>query len=371
MENGSTYVGLDVHKNTLVVAALFPGHGEPVRWEIPNEPRALQRLARKLQRTAGEQVLCCYEAGVCGYTVQRQLAAAGVRCLVVAPSLIPMRPGERIKTDARDALKLARLLRSGLLTEVAPPTTAEEAVRDLCRAREAVVGDLTRYRHRLTKMLLRKGIIYRDGPRGWTTTHRRWLSRVTLDNDTERLIFEDYRLAIDQLEARLQGLEAALDALAQQEPYRQAVGWLCCLRGVKTLTAMTLLSELHGFRRFTSARHLMGYLGLGPSVHASADTLHRGRITKAGNAHVRRVLVESAWNYLRTPAVSATLRRRRQGQPAWVVALADKALLRLHRRFVALQRRGKPHNKAVVAVARELVGFIWALLYRDAESQAA
>lgn len=371
MTDGSTYVGLDVHKKSIVVAALIPGREEAVRWEVPNEARALARLARKLLRESSGQVVCCYEAGVCGYAVQRQLQAGGVRCRVVAPSLIPVRPGERIKTDARDALKLARLLRSGLLTEVAPPTTEEEAVRDLCRAREAVLGDLTRCRNRLMKMLLRKGIIYRQGARAWTVAYRRWLNGITFDSETERLIFEDHRLAIDQMEARLEALQAAIEGVAQREPYRPAVGWLCCLRGVKTLTAMTILSELHGFRRFTSARHLMGYLGMGTSVHASADTLHRGRITRAGNAHVRRVLVEAAWNYQHPATVSPTLRRRRQGQPAWAVAIADRALVRLHRRFVALKRRGKPHNKAVVAVARELVGFIWAVLYRDAERQAA
>jgi len=368
MQDRSTYVGLDVHKKMVVVAALFPERQEPVRWEVPNEASALRRLARKLRRDSGDRVLCCYEAGVCGYAVQRLLEAEGVRCPVVAPSLIPVKPGERIKTDPRDALKLAQLLRASLLTEVQAPTPLEEALRDLCRAREAVLGDLTRSRHRLIKMLLRKGIIYRDG-RHWTLRHRRWLSRVTFEHETERLVFEDYRLAIDQMEARLQSLEAALEAQAQQEPYRRAVGWLCCLRGVKTLTAMTLLSELHGFRRFASARHLMGYLGLVTSVHASADTMHRGRITKAGNAHVRRILVETAWNYLRQPGVSPALRRRRQGQPAWAVALADKAQVRLHRRFVALTRRGKPYNKAVVAVARELVGFIWALLYREESAQ--
>ena len=370
MQDFSTYVGLDVHKDTIVVAALLPGHQEPVRWEVPNEAMALRRLARKLRRQGGDQVLCCYEAGVCGYAIQRRLQAEGVRCVVVAPSLIPVKPGQRIKTDARDALKLAQLLRAGLLTEVAPPTSQEEAVRDLCRAREATVGDLNRSKNRLTKMLLRKGIIYREGQKAWTLTHRRWLGRVTFESDTERFIFEDCRLGIDQLEARLQSLENAIEALAQQEPYRQAVGWLCCLRGVKTLTAMTLLSELHGFRRFTSARQLMGYLGLVTSVHASADSMHRGRITKAGNAHVRRVLVEAAWNYMRRPEVSPALRRRRQGQPAWAVALADKALVRLHQRFQALTRRGKPHNKVVVAVARELVGFIWALLYRETMNQA-
>ena len=370
MENGSTWVGLDVHKHTIVVATLFPGRQEPVRWELPNEAQALRGLARKLRRAGGDRVICCYEAGVCGYAVQRRLEAEGVHCLVVAPSLIPIKPGDRIKTDRRDALKLALLLRAGVLTEVQPPMPQEEAVRDLCRARAAVLGDLNRYRHRLTKMLLRKGIIYRDG-QAWTQRHQRWLSQVTFEHEAEHIVFHDYRLAIEQLETRLQGLEAALEGLAQQAPYREAVGWLCCLRGVKTLTAMTLLTELHGFRRFTSARQLMAYLGLVPGERSSADTRHRGRITKTGNAHVRRILVETAWHYQYRPGVSAALRRRRQGQPAWVVALADKAHLRLHRRFTALSRRGKPYNKAVTAVARELVGFVWALLYREAIAQAA
>ena len=369
MNDASTFVGLDVHKESIVVSALFAGRSQPVRWQISNEASAVRRLARKLRREGGERVLCCYEAGVCGFTVQRRLQAEGVLCQVIAPSLIPVKPGERIKTDKRDADKLALLLRAGLLTEVQPPTLAEEAVRDLCRARESVQQDLTRCRHRLVKMLLRKGIVYGAG-RAWTHRHRSWLGRVSLEHEAERLAFADARLAVAQLEDRLQHLDAAIEEAAQQAPYRQAVGWLCCLRGVRTLTAMTLLTELHGFRRFTSAPQLMGYLGLVTSVYASSDTERRGRITRAGNTRVRRILVEAAWHYRRPPAHSVDLRRRRQGQPPWAIAVADKAQQRLHRRFHALLRHGKPPGKAVVAIARELAGFIWALLYRD-ETQAA
>ena len=370
MDDASTFVGLDVHKATIAVSVLYPGHREPVRWEIPNEAAALRRLARQLRREGGGQVRCCYEAGVCGFAVQRRLQADGVECVVVAPSLIPIKPGERIKTDRRDADKLTQLLRAGLLTEVQPPTTQEEAVRDLCRARETAPEDLTRCRHRLTKMLLRKGVTYTAG-RAWTNKHRFWLNQVRLEHEPERVAFDDARLAVAQLEERVRNLEAALDAVAQQEPYRQAVAWLCCLRGVKTLTAMTLLSELHGFRRFKTARQLMGYLGLVPTVRASGESAHRGRITRTGNAHVRRILVETAWHYQKPPGLYLDLRRRRQGQPAWVIATADKAQQRLHRRFWALVRHGKPPGKAVVAVARELIGFIWALLYRDVNVRMA
>lgn len=370
MEQSTTFVGLDVHKATIAVSALFGGRREPVRWEIRNEVAALRRLARQLHREGGSQVRCCYEAGVCGFAVQRRLQTEGIECIVVAPTLIPVKPGERIKTDRRDADRLAQMLRAGLLTEVQPPTTQEEAVRDLCRARETAQHDLTRCRHRLTKMLLRKGVVYTAG-RAWTQGHRRWLGQVQLEHEAERIAFDDARLAVAQIEERVRNLDAALEVVAQQEPYRQAVGWLCCLRGVKTLTAMTLLSELHGFRRFTKARQLMGYLGLGTSVYATGNTERRGPITRTGNAHVRRILVETAWHYQKPPALCLDLRRRRRGQPAWVVALADKAQQRLHRRYWSLVRHGKPPGKAVVAVARELVGFIWALLYREANVRMA
>lgn len=362
MTNGITCVGLDAHKESIQVAMLVPGRSEPVEWQLANEAQAVRRLAKKLLRDAAEDVVCCYEAGPCGYALQRQIQGVGVRCQVVAPSLIPVKPGERIKTDRRDARKLADLLRAGLLTEVHPPTVEEEAARDLCRCREAAKEDLLRSRHRLVKMLLRRGTVWIAGKRTWTKAHREWLRGLRFERLGDRAAFEDYLLAIEQIEERIARLDAKLEGLAQEEPYRDPVGWLRCFRGIDTVTAMTLVTELHDFRRFHSPRELMAYLGLVPSEHSSAGSRRRGSITKAGNCHIRRVLVEAAWHYRHAPALSKKYRRRRRGQPTWTLALADRAQQRLHRRYLRLSARGKPHNKVAVAIARELVGFIWAAL---------
>lgn len=361
MTDAITWVGLDAHKATIQVAMLLPGNAAPVEWQVANESAAVKRLARKVQRAAPGAVRSCYEAGVCGYTLQRQLAAALMPCTVIAPALVPRKAGDRVKTDRRDARKLAELLRAGLLTAVRPPTPAEEAARDLCRAREDVREDLLRARHRLGKLLLRRGLVWR-ATKAWTQAHRRWLRSLTFEHAADQAVLSDYRLAIEQLEARLETVNAALGTLAQEEPFRQPVGWLRCFRGIDTLTAITLVAELHDVRRFTTARALMAYVGLVPSEHSSGETRRRGGITKVGNAHARRVVVEAAWHYRHPPAVGPTLRTRRQGQPAAVVALADKALQRLHRRFARLTARGKTPHKAVVAVGRELVGFVWAAL---------
>jgi transposase len=359
MEDAITYVGLDVHKMTVAVAALYPGHREPEQWQVPNERAALARLGRQLRRKSGGEVVCCYEAGLCGFTVQRQLQAAGVACQVIAPSLIPIRPGDRIKTDRRDARKLAELFRAGLLKEVIPPQPQDEAARDLTRAREAAQQDVLRCRHRLDKMLIRKGLIY-SGAR-WKGLHRRWLRTLRFEHAVERLVFDDAVVAVEVAEERVRRLTTAVDEIAQQEPYRTPVGRLRCFRGIDTLTAMTLLTELHGFGRFHSARQLMGYVGLVQSEDSSGETRRRGRITRTGNGHVRRLLVESAWN-CRVPWQSRTLLRRRQGQPRDAVLIAERAQRRMAARYQHLVRRGKPKAKAVVAIARELTGFIWATL---------
>lgn len=362
MEKGTTWVGLDVHQEQIVVAMLLGSEPKAVEWKVAHEAAGVKRLARELRQAGDEGVHCVYEAGPCGYALQRQLVALGVRCQVIAPSLVPRKPGDRIKTDRRDARKLAELLRAGLLTEVHPPTAEEEAVRDLCRCREDAREDLMRARHRVGKMLLRRGVRYRDG-RAWTVRHRRWLWGLVWEHAAERAVFEDYLLALDQVEARLRGLEQKLAEQAQEKPYCIAAGWLRCFRGIDTITAMTLLGELHDIRRFRTPRQLMSYLGLVPSEHSSGERVRHGGITKAGNRHVRRVLVEAAWHYRHRPAVGRALRQRRQGQPAAVVALADRAQQRLHRRFHRLLLgRGKPAQQVVVAVARELAGFVWAAL---------
>jgi transposase len=263
--------------------------------------------------------------------LQRQVVTARVSCQVVAPALIPRMPGERIKTNRRDARKLAALVRAGQLTEVRPPPPEDEAVRDLCRARDDAREDLQRARHRLGKSLLRRGLHYSG--RNWTRAHRRWVDSLPWTQSAERAVVDDYLLAIDHMEARLVELDARLTEIAQAEPYREPVGWLRCFRGIDTLTAILILAELHDFRRFHSPRALMAYLGLVPGEDSTGEKHRRGRITRTGSALVRRLLVETAWHYQPRPGVGVALMRRRQGQPG-----------------------------RVIAIARELAGFLWAAL---------
>lgn len=361
MKQGITYVGIDAHKKSHQVAMLLPGRRRPEIWDVENEPRALRRLVTRLKRSAPGTIRCTYEAGPCGFSLQRELQGLGVECMLTAPSLIPVKPGERVKTDRRDAAKLAGLLRADLLTEVHPPTLDEEAVRDLCRCREDARHDITRARHRMAKFLLRHGIRYSQGE-AWTQRYGKWLRSLSFERRAHRAVFADYLQAIEALEERLASLDAEIEAISREEPYAEPVGKLRCFRGIDTVTAMTLVTELHGFERFTNPRQLMAFLGLVPSEHSSGDKKARGSITKTGNGHVRRVLIEAAWNQRHRPAVGVRLRRRRQGQPGWVIALADKAMRRLYKRHVALTFRGKPSAKVTVAIARELTGFVWAAL---------
>lgn len=360
MKQVTTYVGIDAHKKDLFVAMLVGDHTAPVTWQLANESNAVRRLVRKLEREAPGTVRVCYEAGPCGYALQRQISTPRVNCQVIAPALIPRKPGERIKTNPRDARKLAELLRAGLLTEVRPPTPADEAVRDLCRARDDAREDLQRARHRLGKLLLRRGLHYSG--RNWTRAHRRWLDNLEWTHPAERVVVDDYLLAIDQLEARLTELDARLTEIAQTDPYREPVGWLRCFRGIDTLTAILILAELHNFGRFPSARALMAFLGLVPGEDSTGEKHRRGRITRTGNALVRRLLVETAWHYQHRPGVGVALARRRTGQPGRVIAIADKAQQRLCRRFRKLAAEHKPAPKIAVAIARELAGFLWAAL---------
>lgn len=363
MDESITYVGLDVHQEEIVVAALKGSSKRPMEFRVSGDERGMGKLVRRLRELAeGGEVECAYEAGPCGYVPQRQLEAAGFGCTVAAPSLIPVKPGERIKTDRRDARKLAEQHRAGLLTAVCPPSEAEEAARDLCRCREDAREDLMRARHRLSKMLLRRGQVYRAG-QNWTHKHRKWLLGLRFEHAAEQAVFGDYLRAVEQLEQRLGDLDRALEELAEQEPYREPVGWLRCFRGIDTINAMTIVTELHDAVRFGSPRQLMAYLGLVPSEHSSGGSRRQGGITKSGNRHVRRALVNAAWHYRHRPGVGVKLRQRRQGQPGAIVSLADRAQHRLHRRFMyLLLGRGKPSQKAVVAIARELVGFLWAAL---------
>ncbi len=364
MTNHSTYVGLDVHKETIAVAVIVGERGKVTEeWSMRHDHKAAERLASKVRKLAGgSEVICCYEAGPCGYGFQRELGALGTRCMVIAPSLIPVKPGVRIKTDRRDARKLAELLRAGELVEVAPPTPDEEALRDLCRAREDAKADLTRARHRLSKMLLRGSIRFDAGKKQWTELHHRWLRSLRFENTLTQAVFDNYLHAVEQIGERVSSLSARIENAAVREPHAATVANLRCFRGIDTVAAMTLVSELHGFGRFVSPRQLMAYLGVVPSEHSSGQRRSRGPITRTGNGHVRRMLVEIAWHYRHRPAVGGRLHARREGQPAWVISIADRAQQRLYRKYWRMLQRGKAPNVATMAVARELVGFVWATM---------
>ncbi len=368
MKEDITYVALDDSKNSLVVGILRPKATEPELRQFPNEPKHLRRFFTRLQREG--PVATCYEAGPSGYDLYRQLTALGVPCQVMAPALTPRKPGERIKTNRRDAAKLVRLFRAGELTPIRVPDEAQEAVRDLLRCREDVQEDLLRWRHRLVKFLARHGRVYREG-RHWTQRHWTWLRSQRFADPVLARTDQEYLFTVEQLLARAAELECEILALAETAPYRERVGWLRCFRGLDTLGAMTLLVEIGDFQRFHHPRDLMAYLGLVPSEASTGDRARRGSITKAGNTHARRILVEAAWHYRHPPRLGQALARRSQGQPQAVLAQAWRAQQRLHRRYRHLVGHGKRPPVAVVAIARELVGFVWAALTPAPVLQAA
>jgi transposase len=351
MEGSITWVGIDAHKKTLAVAVLPPGSRVPEEFTVDNTESAIRKLGRRLTKAAkGREVRACYEAGTCGFTLQRRLDAAGVICEVIAPSLIPKKAGERFKTDRRDALKLAELSRAGVLTAVSPPTLEQEAMRDLCRCREAARADLHRVRHRLVKMLVRRGLVFDPHQRLWSVAHRRWIDGLFFENPVDRTVVAEYRLAIEQTERRLRALDKEIEKAAELPLYREHVAWLRCFRGIDTTVAMIIVAELHGVDRFESPRALAAYLGLVPTLHASGDSARHGKITKTGNGHIRRALVQASWQYRHRPAVGVALRKRREGQPERVLAVAEKAERRLSGRFARLKARGKHANKVVIAI---------------------
>jgi len=371
MSKASTFVGLDVHKNSIVVALLRPGQNAPLEWKVSNEPGAVHRLIRKLEREAEGGLQCCYEAGPTGYVLKRQLDRAGIPCQVIAPSLTPVKPGSAIKTDRRDARKLAELLRAGMLTEVKPPTEDEEAVRDLTRSRDDAQRDLTRARNRLSKFLLRRGCVYAiDRKPTWSQKYRSWLRALTFERTADQVIFEDYLLAVEQVEGRLEALTDRIEHFAEQEPWRERVQALRCFHGINTVTALALVAEIHDPRRFSHPRRLMSYLGLVPRESSSGMRERRGGITGAGNRHVRRLMVEAAWHYRHKPVVGRALRLRRREQDPKAIALADRALRRLTLRQRRMLYQGKHPNLVNIAVARELVGFVWNILHTRAAMQA-
>jgi transposase len=356
------FIGLDVHAETIAVAVAEP-HGE-VRslGVIPNRPESIRKLVKKLGPPA--QLRVCYEAGPTGYVVYWQLTALDVACQVVAPTLVPVKAGDRVKTDRRDALKLARSYRAGDLTAVWVPDAAHEALRDLVRAREAAKKDQLRARHRLGKFLLRHGRRPPITMKAWTQAHLVWVkSAVRFDQAAQEATLVDYIHEVDHVAARIGRLEAAIDAAVQTAParMRDVIDALQALRGIALVTAVTIAAEVGELSRFAKPRQLMGYSGAVASEDSSGQRTRRGGITKAGNAHLRRVVVEAAWAYRHRPAVGPALRKRQAPVSAEVKEIAWKAQHRLHGRYRALTARGKCKQQVVTAIGRELLGFIWAI----------
>jgi len=326
---------------------------------IRNDLDELRKVLRRLGSPASLEV--CYEAGPCGYVVYRFLQRLKIECTIVAPSLIPRKPGDRIKTDRRDALALARLLRSGELTATWVPDPQHEALRDLVRAREDAVEDHLRARHRLGKFLLRLGIAPPAGVRAWTVRHRQWLDNLRWQDRAQELVFSEYRHNIEEIKQRVLRLEKELGALAQNSPHAPTIVALQAMRGVKLVTAASIVSEIGDIGRFQTPRQLMAYAGLVPSEHSSGNRVNRGNITKNGNAHLRRVIVEAAWHTRHRPLVTPLLRQRQRGVLPQVCTIAWNAQQRLYKRYCHLTARGKSRPQAVVAIAREFLGFIWAI----------
>jgi transposase len=356
----SKYVGLDVHKETIAVSVAEARGGE-VRYlgEIGNTPQALTKLVRQLGKH-GESLSFCYEAGPCGYGVYRQLLELKQACMVVAPSLIPRKSGERVKTDRRDSLSLARLLRAGELTAVWVPDAEHEALRDLVRAREDMKHLQRQAKQRLLAFLLRHGKRY-DGKSNWTLTHYRWLETLKFAQPVQQVVFQEYVDAVLAGSKRVRGLERMIEQAAQASATWPVIEALMALRGVNLLTAVTIVAEIGDLTRFANAPQLMAYLGLVPSEHSSGSSVRRGGITKAGNSHVRRVLIEAAWTYRHAARKTAPLQRRAERTSQAVQDIAWAAQKRLCGRYRALDAKGKLQVQVCTAVARELAGFIWAV----------
>lgn len=355
------HVGMDVHKDSIDVAVLEGGQRTAmIEQRFANEEASVKRFFERLKRR-GATILAGYEACTMGFHLYRQLDRQGVGCVVIAPSKIARAPGDRVKTDRRDARALAKLLQHGEAEVVGVPEAADEAVRDYLRAREDVKVELRRHRQRLNHLLLRHGYVYSQG-KNWTVRYRQWLVGLQFSESALEATVMVYRGRIAELEDRLKEMEEKIEETAKSERYREAVGKLRCLRGVDYLTALAMVVEIGDFRRFETAEQFMAFLGLVPTEHSSGPKRRQGGITKTGNGHLRRLLVESSWHYRTNRAPSLKLRKRSEGQSEEVVRYADRAMSRLAKKFQRLRVRGKSGQVTVTAVARGLAGFIWGLM---------
>ena len=361
MKNKVRFLGLDVHAETIAVAIAEPD-GEVRSLEtIANRAESIRKLVKKLGSV--EQLKACYEAGPTGYVLYWQLAELGVACEAIAPTLVPMKAGDRVKTDRRDAERLARSYRSGDLTAVWVPDEGSEALRDLVRAREAAKQDQLRARHRLGKFLLRMGQRPAMGMKAWTAPYMAWVRQVHFTQLAREATMLDYLYEVDHMGERVKRLEQSItEAVKLATPaVQEVVKGLQALRGIAEISAVTIVAELGSITRFENARQLMGYSGAVPSEDSSGQRTRRGSITKTGNAHLRRIVVEAAWSYRHRPAIGPRLRKRQEGVPEPIKEIAWKAQVRLTKRYARLAAAGKDQRKIITAVGRELLGFIWAI----------
>ena len=355
------FLGLDVHAETIAVAIAEPDGEVHSLGTIANRAESIRKLVKKLGSV--DQLKACYEAGPTGYVLYWQLAELGVACEVIAPTLAPMKAGDRVKTDRRDAERLARSYRSGDLTAVWVPDEGSEALRDLVRAREAAKQDQLRARHRLAKFLLRTGQRPAVGVKAWTQLYMAWVRQLRFQQVAQEATRLDYLHEVEHMAERVKRLEQAItEAVKLSSPELQAVVKdLQALRGIAQISAVTIAAELGNITRFESARQLMGYSGAVPSEDSSGKRLKRGSITKTGNAHLRRIVVEAAWSYRLRPGVGPALRKRQEGVPEEIKEIAWKAQVRLSKRYARLAAAGKDQRKIITAVGRELLGFVWAI----------
>lgn len=361
------YVGMDVHKETISVAILRDNNRDfEYERTLRNEPGVIKKFFKRLKEKE-ESILSCYEAGPTGFTLYRMLEEMEITCYVAAPTLIPRKPGDNIKTDRRDAKILAKVLRNQEIVSVYVPTKTDESVRDYLRMCDDMRSDLKRQKQRLLQFLLRLGKKYDAKRSYWTGAHRKWLKSLQFEEEIHKEVFKEYYTVISEMEEKIVRVKEKIEELSAEARYAEKVSKLRCFKGVDTLTALSFVSEIGDFRRFRKAEEFMAYLGLVPSEHSSGGSRRLGGITKAGNSRLRKLLVESSWHY-RQYGPSKRLAMRRKGQPVETIAYADKAGRRLNKKYTKLMFRGKLPQKTVIAVARELSGFIWGMMVGNTSS---
>jgi transposase len=355
------FVGLDVHADTIAIAVAEPDGEVRSLGMVSNRSESVSRLVKKLN--VGGSWEACYEAGPTGYALYWELARHGIVCTVVAPTLVPMKAGDRVKTDRRDAERLARSFRSGDLTATWVPDLAHEALRDLVRAREAAKSDQLRARHRLSKFLLRQGRRPTEKITAWTQNYMNWVRTVSFEERPQQWTLEDYINEVEHCAQRVKRIEGLIDEAISSAPdsMKEVIAALQALRGISTISAVTIVAEVGSLSRFPTARQFMGYAGTVPSEHSSGTRIHRGHITKTGNAHLRRIVGEAAWFQRFKPITSRALKARQEDLDPEIIEIASKAMHRLHKRYSQLSMNGKPIQQVVTAVAREMLGFIWAI----------